>query len=206
MKTREEWLNAVAELMGPWFINLDKPLPAYRLTIGFPSTGSRGKRIGECWSASCSADGTHEILIRPDIDDPMEVAAILAHELIHAAVGLECGHKRPFAKVAKAIGLEGKMTATVAGEAFKRDAAPILAKVGPLPHARLTSGQSSGPKKQKGRLLKAECCHDDCGYTVRVTRKWVEEIGAPHCPKHGAMEVEGMDDFDEDDEVPEGEG
>ena len=206
MKTREEWLNEVARQMSPWFDNLGKSLPRYRLAIGFPSTGNRGKRIGECWSADCSADSTHEILIRPDLDDPVEVAAVLAHELIHAAVGLECGHKRPFAKVAKAIGLEGKMTATVPGEAFKQAVTPILANVGPLPHARLASGQSSGPKKQNARLLKAECCHDDCGYTVRVTRKWVTEVGAPHCPKHGAMEVEGFDDLDEDDEVPEGEG
>jgi hypothetical protein len=39
--------------------------------------------------------------------------------------------------------------------------------------------------------LKAEC--GDCGYTVRVTRKWVDDAGAPHCPKHGAMQVDGIE-------------
>ena len=194
--TREDWLTKIAERMAPWFSDLGCPLPRVRMAIGFPSTGSKGKRIGECWAGEASADGTHEILIRPDLDNPEEVAAVLAHELAHAAVGIKAGHGRPFAKVAKAIGLEGKMTATTAGEAFKRNVAPILADVGILPHARLGFGENSGPKKQKGRLLKAEC--QECGYTVRVTHKWVEEAGAPHCPKHGAMEVDGFDGEAED--------
>ena len=40
--------------------------------------------------------------------------------------------------------------------------------------------------KQTTRLLKCQC--DICGYTVRVTRKWLD-IGAPHCPDHGAMPI-----------------
>lgn len=52
------------------------------------------------------------------------------------------------------------------------------------------------PPKQSTRLIKATCCADAgegerCGYTVRVTRKWVDQLGAPHCPVHGAMEIEG---------------
>jgi hypothetical protein len=44
--------------------------------------------------------------------------------------------------------------------------------------------------------LKAES--GDCGYTVRVTRKWVDDAGAPHCPKHGAMQVDGIEAEDAD--------
>jgi hypothetical protein len=35
-------------------------------------------------------------------------------------------------------------------------------------------------KKRTTRLLKCEC--EACGYTARVTRKWVDEAGAPICP------------------------
>lgn len=191
-KTREGWLNEIAAGMAPWFAELDSPLPRYRIAIGFPSTGKRGKRIGECWDGEASADGTFEILIRPDQHEAMEVAAILAHELVHAAVGLECGHRGAFRRVALQIGLEGKMASTIAGETFKQRVLPLLADAGPLPHAALGFGASSAPPKQKARLLKAECA--ECGYTVRVTRKWVEEVGAPHCPLHGAMHVDGLDD------------
>src|SRR5262245_40096792 len=37
------------------------------------------------------------------------VAEILAHELVHAAVGVDQGHGPAFRKVANAIGLEGKL-------------------------------------------------------------------------------------------------
>ena len=197
-KTREDWLNALAEAMAPWFAELGCPLPRFRVAIGFPSTGRRGRRIGECWDGRASADSTFEIFIRPDLDDPMEIAATEAHELTHAAVGLDKKHGPAFRRVALAIGLTGKMNATVAGDAFKQRVAPILERLGPIPHARLSLGLSSGPKKQTTRLLKCEC--PTCGYTVRTARKWLEEMGAPHCPRHGAMraDVADLDMFDDE--------
>ena len=66
---RETWLNSVADHMAPWFADLGCPLPAYRVAIGFCSTGKRGRRIGECWDGRCSEDGRFEILIRIDQDD-----------------------------------------------------------------------------------------------------------------------------------------
>ncbi len=202
-ENREAWLNTVADCMAPWFADLGHPLPAYRLTIGFPSSGKRGRRIGECWDGSCSEDGSFEILIRPDQDDAVMVAGILAHELVHAAVGLEAGHGPKFRKVAVAIGLEGKMRSTVPGAAMVARIQSIIAKVGPLPHARLAfDGETSGPKRQTTRMLKCECL--ECGYTVRIARKWLE-VGVPHCPAHGPMQAEITDDdLTDDDKVPEG--
>lgn len=194
-RTREEWLNAVAEEMCDWFTSRGFAFPRLRMAIGFPSTGKRGKRIGECWDQSCSGDGVYEVLIRPDLEDPVTVAATLAHEIVHAVIGLEHQHKGPFRKLAVAIGLTGKMTATVPGPLFLEAVAPILASVGRLPHARLGFGNSTGPKKQTARLIKVECL--ECGYTVRVARKWLTEVGAPHCPEHGAMH------WDDDGEIPE---
>jgi hypothetical protein len=191
---RETWLNQVALKLAPAFAERGAPLPPrIRIAIGFPSTGARGKRIGECWDQTASRDGTFEIMIRPDIDDPHEAAAILAHELCHAAAGLKAGHGPAFRKVALAIGLEGKMKSTTAGEAFKTLAAPILAEVGPLPHARLDlSGLTTKPKKQAARMIKCTC--GTCGYVTRAARKWIDEKGAPHCPEHGAMTADLPDD------------
>jgi hypothetical protein len=77
------------------------------------------------WFFARSGDDHFEILVSPVIADSMRVAGILAHELIHASVGVEHGHKGPFRQMAKALGLEGKMTATTEGEAFKRLLTPI---------------------------------------------------------------------------------
>jgi hypothetical protein len=181
---RENWLSTLADMMAPAFATNGYELPKIRMAIGFPSTGRKGKRIGECWSGSASEDGTFEIMIRPDRHEPMDVAAILAHEIAHAAVGIPAGHGPKFRKCVKAIGLTGPMRSTTAGPEFVAWMEPVLRQLGPLPHARLGLGDSSGPKKQSTRMLKAVCQCDGCGYTVRLTKKWAE-IGAPICPVHG---------------------
>src|SRR3546814_3197387 len=86
---RESWLNRVAAGMAPLFEALDAPLPdRVRVAIGFTSRGAKAKAIGECWDNCLSADGHFEIFIRPDLahapdDMPAQIAAILAHELVH---------------------------------------------------------------------------------------------------------------------------
>src|SRR5471032_1834302 len=172
-QNREAWLNHVAQRMAPLFAALGAPLPdRVRIAIGFTSTGKRSKRIGECWDNRCSADGHFEIFIVPNLAEspdmmPLQVAAILAHELVHAAVGIPAGHGPAFRRVAKGIGLAGKMTATVSGPKFEASIAPILAGAGPLPHGRLNTGRqreeddssegeprTTGPKKQTKRHIK----------------------------------------------------
>ncbi|WP_030538623.1 transcription elongation protein SprT [Sphingobium sp. DC-2] len=200
---RESWLNRVALGMASLFAALDAPLPArVRVAIGFTSRGAKGKAIGECWDNRRSADGHFEIFIRPDLAHapdamPAQIAAILAHELVHTAVGIPAGHGKAFKRVAVGLGLVGPMRATTPGEAFLMAVTPILDAAGPLPHARLdTAGETTAPKKQTTRLLKCECA--TCGYTVRTTRKWLEQAGAPLCPieGHGPMQHDPLDDDD----------
>ena len=187
---REAWLHAVAAGLAEPFKRFGHPIQAkVRLTCGFPSVrgiAAKNQRIGECWSNTRSGDDHFEILVSPVIADSMRVAGILAHELIHASVGVEHGHKGPFRQMAKALGLEGKMTATTEGDAFKRLLAPILEAVGPYPHAELHA-MTNGRKKQVARLIKCECA--ECGYVARVARQWIDDQGAPHCPAHGEMTV-----------------
>ena len=128
----------------------------------------------------------------------MRVAGVTGHEVIHTTVGLEVGHKGPFKRLALAIGLTGRMTATTEGEDFIRTFTPILEDLGPYPHAALDARNrlqkpepgeaplSSGPKTQSTRLHKVMCRH--CGYVARVTMKWLNE-GMPVCPivGHGSM-------------------
>ena len=132
---RESWLNRVAIGMGPLFKALDAPLPSrVRVAIGFTSRGAKGKAIGECWDNRRSGDGHFEIFIRPDLAHapdamPAQIAAILAHELVHAAVGIAAGHGRAFKRVAVGLGLVGPMRATTPGGAFLSAIAPILSLI-----------------------------------------------------------------------------
>jgi hypothetical protein len=101
-------------------------------------------------------------------------------------VGIEHGHKKPFRRVAVALGLEGKTTETNAGEALQGRLRVLTGKIGDYPHAKLTFKKR---KTQSTRMLKVLCPDPACGYQVRTTRKWIE-IGTPTCPCGNKMELE----------------
>lgn len=185
--TREEWLqNAIAKLRVDFASHGASYPENLRVSVGWPGgRGSRLKTIGEYWQARASADEVPCIFISPILGEPIRALDVLVHELIHAAKP-NAGHGKEFKRLALALGLEGKMTATIAGERLKQRLNTLLAELGPYPHAELKPSQRPG-KSQTTRLLKAECA---CGYTCRVTKKWAD-IGAPICPTcMDSMEVE----------------
>ena len=178
--TRDEWLAAATEGLRADFEAARSPIPEkIRSSFGFPHGGGGGKRktIGQHWDAKQIGDGIGQIYISPTLDDPIEILATLVHELVHAAVGSECGHKGEFKRSAQAIGLVGKMTATTAGETLTARLSALADDLGPLPHSKLTPNSR---KKQGTRMLKAECV--PCEYIVRLTRKMIDQHGCPICP------------------------
>ena len=187
MVTRENYLKSATAIMAPWFDAQGHPLPSVRVSVGIPAGGKGGKlkRIGECWSPLASADKTTEVFICPSQSNAVDVLAILVHELVHAAVGLEHGHKGAFKRVAIALGLEGKMTSTKAGAALTDRLNAIVTKLGAYPHAALNTALS-GRKKQSTRMIKLTC--DDCGWTCRTAQKNVD-AGLPICHCGGSINV-----------------
>jgi len=195
--SRESWLRAAAKELTEYFKICGLVIPEnIRFAIAFPSTGRRGARIGECWHSSTSEDGNYEIIIRADIADPVEVLGVLVHELIHAVLPIDAGHGKIYKDAAIKVGLEGKMRHAMPSQLLRPRLVALAETLGALPHARLNIDRgrdnkpADQPKKQKARLLKAECSGEGCGYTVRITAKWVDDIGAPLCPKHGAMTID----------------
>lgn len=175
-KHRESWLDAATSLLRPLFKAAGIYPHPLRVSCGWPGGGTRS-RIGECWSQTCSAKGATEIFISPVVAKPVDVLDILVHELVHAIVGVEHGHKGPFRKLAIAVGLTGKMTATVASPELKKQLKSIAKKLGPYPHSELSR---SDRKKQTTRMIKCEC--GKCGYVCRTTRTWLDLLGPPICP------------------------
>jgi len=191
-QTREEWLVAAVAALAPLFSALEETLPEVRVSVGWPGgNGRKNSVIGQCWSTKVAADSVSQLFISPVLDDAVRVLDVLAHELIHAIDDCQSGHKGRFAKIAKALGLTGKMTATVAGDDLKAKLEEIAAELGAYPHAALVNpGQGAdGPKKQTTRMMKVECA-EGSGYKARMTRQWLEEYGAPFCPCHNEQMLE----------------
>jgi hypothetical protein len=180
LTTREAWLTHFAEkYLWPRIEVAGGQRPQkYRVSVGFPKgrRGGKGHSIGQCWSQEVSADQTCEIFVSPELDAEQAVA-VLAHETIHASVGVQCGHRAPFKKLALAIGLSGPMRATVPTAEFEKTIRTWIAVESTYPHAPLSA--STSPTRPGSRLLKV-CC-EGCGYTVRVTRQWLN-IASPLCP------------------------
>jgi len=181
------------------FAAVKRPLPPkVHVSCGFPSVralSARNRAIGECWQRNASSDGNNHIFVSPTIasSDPVRVLDTLVHELVHAAVNIP-GHRGAFKQTAVALGLEGKMTATRAGDELKKALTAVVRELGPYPHATLDPLKRP-TKKQTTRMLKLACIKD--GYTVRTTQKWLEDMGAPICPCGREFTAEMKDDDDD---------
>jgi len=175
--TREEWLNVMAtELKKTVFKQsgfiLD--LKKVKISCGYPSTGAKGKRIGECHGSS--NNGSNEIFIHPRLEKSNDVSGVLAHELIHAYDDCKNGHGPAFRKIAIAIGLEGKMTATTVSDALMETINKIVKKIGKYPHKKLSNANK---KKQTTRMIKVVCSNCNI-YHVRMSRT-MYEMAKPNC-------------------------
>ncbi len=183
---RELWLYSIADALYPKFGELSfTNRPTVRIGVGYPTTGARGKAIGQCHDSCLSRDKVHEIIISPRLDDSTEVAGVVAHELCHAYLQSyfpeeDCGHGNKFKKLATALGLTGKMRSTVPGDAFKRFLRPVLEPIGEYPHGALEGGATTSKRKVQSTRLKKVVC-PSCDYTMRVTQKWID-TAIPKCP------------------------
>ena len=75
---REEWLTAALEEIRPIFDAAGHPLPAHiRVSVGFPLTFKRTRKMGEAYPAASSGDQTVEVLIAPTVDDNWKVFSTL---------------------------------------------------------------------------------------------------------------------------------
>jgi hypothetical protein len=203
--TREGWLEDAVDRLRPDFITgitaqarnnrwagTQTALPeTVRVSIGFPSKNALGRRnrsIGQCWDGAAAGDSIAQVYISPLLEDPVEVLAVLVHELVHAAIGCRHGHKAPFKRAALRMGLEGKMTATTAGAELRVRLAELADALGEFPHSKLSP--TTPDKKQTTRLLKVACLHCEPNYIARVTQKMLDAHGAPICPGCMAIMIE----------------
>lgn len=195
--TREGFLEFAATMLAP-IVSEAYGLPldpkTLKLSCGFPSKGALAQRkrsVGECWPAA-AGDGLTHILISPLVKTPTDVLAILLHEMIHAADANVNGHKGPFTRACRAIGLDGKPTSTYPSDALSGLLQALGEAFGEYPHPGLTAG-GKGHTPQSTRMLKIVC--PSCGLIVRAARKSIEDKGLPtHCDEEMQFETKEEDD------------
>jgi hypothetical protein len=182
-RTREEWLIAAVDALNhEVFGEHEVKMPQVRVSVGFP--GGHGKKtgvVGQCWATGATEDGRPAIFIHPTLSDRVEILAVLSHEMIHAWNDCADGHRGAFAKMFRLVGLVGKTTMSEPGEELERKLKGIIKVLGAYPHSAMKKGHQGPQKKQKTRMLKVVCMDEECGVSIRMTRKWLDEVGAPTC-------------------------
>ena len=185
---RETWLqSAIDEMDKVFFMENGYELPnQLGVSCGFPR--ARANAIGQCWNPASAKDKTTHMFICPSLDDPISVLATLLHEMIHASVGTEVGHKGIFRKLVKEFGLAGKMTATFAevGSPLEQTLLDMSARLGEYPHSGMFKNAArSGPKKEVWVRLVSPV---DSDYKVAILPSVMDTMGAPVDPWGNDME------------------
>jgi len=150
---------------------LDRPVPY--VSVGWPK-GARGKAIGQCWLGGVDGERAH-LFLSPVLEDGCRVLDVLLHEIVHDLVGNVHGHKKPFGRLARACGLEGRLTATVAGEDLRAKLETIVKRLGHYPHIPLAD--TTGAGRQKCRQRKWVC--PSCGQIIRAASDDLEVTCVP---------------------------
>lgn len=193
---RETWLEIMTnEFVIPHFTEsgypyLELSTQPIKFSVSFiegTRSSKKNKTIGAHYSHHFSKGKEQHILIHPSLEDGVRVVDVLIHELIHAQLPIDAGHGKQFREVALAVGLTGKMTATVATPELKEKIEKWVKKVGEYPHSSFDVSKS---KKQTTRMLKVMCVsqYTECGggnYKARMSRKLIENFGCPVCPNCG---------------------
>jgi hypothetical protein len=184
-KTREEWLEAAVEVFRPridstpWKFMLP---PKVRVSIGFPPKGAMSKKrkcLGVCTCRNATADHIPQIYLNPvitEVGGENGFLSVLIHELVHAC-GIE-NHGKDFKRMGEYLGLEAPMRSSTASHWLQDDLKDIINELGDFPHAPVIPALQFA-KPDKCRIHK--CSYTDCGYTVRVAKKWIE-VALPVCP------------------------
>jgi hypothetical protein len=187
---REQWLMSAVDHLVPLFERSGYSVPIVKVSVGFPSTGAKGRHLGQCWSTKSAVDGVNQIFIAPHLKTPFDFLDTLVHELVHAVDNCESGHGEGFKKIALDVGLKGPMRSAGAGEHLKQDLIRITERLGVFPHGRLNLPIATSQKAAK--RPGAVCAK--CGYEIVMLRKHLH-LGPPICPKD-MEEMEATGEWD----------
>jgi hypothetical protein len=164
-RLREAWLERAASFLVDYMVQYGLPRTAVRVSCGWPSRGGLAARvavIGQCFPPTVCRDGIPQVFVSPRIEDSLQVLGVLLHELVHAAIGCQFGHRKAFSQAARRVGLAGPPTATTIGDRLRPVLERFVAATGSYPHAAI---QLQVTHRVGSRLRLYEC---QCASPIKV--------------------------------------
>lgn len=178
-RSREEWLAEAVRAMDAEVLakHPHGRMPAeWRVSVGEPQR----KVIGRAWT------GGH-IFVMATLEEPVQVLGVLLHEMIHQAVGLKHKHKGPFAQLARAVGLQGRLTAThvAEGSELHEYLSKLAMRLGPYDHKAMACTRRAG--SGGGGWLRYQSPTNP-SYRILISPVQLMEHGPPNDPWGHEME------------------
>jgi hypothetical protein len=179
---REAWLNRMAEMLRPWFREHGYRIHG-QMTVTMSTMLTR--RLGFCTAKTQNEKGeiSHIFVTAYEdgqMSDPVEVAGVLVHEIIHALMPSGTVHGKAFAEACKALGLEKREkwnTTPMAG--LRAHLTALVNALPPLPRHGLKTPYK-GPRSGGGNgTFKFQC--DDCKTTMYIKYTSLTKAGTPCC-------------------------
>ena len=130
-----DWLSKGMEILRCDFEQIGYKVPAeIPVVVKFPTKqGVSIGWLGQCqWRNDVDGNPAYKILINPTLDGTTALD-VLTHEMVHAAVGSECGHSEQFNEIAAAIGLDDTGVMAGAEEVLLKRLRDIQEILGPYP-------------------------------------------------------------------------
>ncbi len=135
------------------------------------------RRLSESLLPEHSSDGTAEIAISPEVDDPPHVAALLLHELVHLTTRRP-SHDQVFQRVARSLGFVAPFPDAVAGPELAGVLNTHCVKLGPYPHGKMECPPPA--RTYAPRVCKLVC--EQCPYFTWTTTCCFRSAPPPeHC-------------------------
>ncbi len=142
-ETREKWLETAIKKLTPIFTEAGLALPK---RIDVLCDRERNLKLfgllrGMCWADLIDYPDSATIWISHflrSVRGKDGILAVLIHELVHAAVGIKCGHRKMFKCAIRKVGLvERKDGSDYAGKKLCTKLKSIADKLGPIPCSEL---------------------------------------------------------------------
>ena len=208
IQTHETFITQVAALVSDRLSPADRAVLArIKLVYGAGENGVRGVTYYRKWQNGQTEPAPFVEVGAFAEQDWVQLAGTTLHELAHVLAGWGSGHGSNWKEAADRCGLRralagGQSYSLATFDPTLRFAIAALQKpTDGTPNASSLAGRGFLPRpcgqgigtrggKSRGRgsgsrLNKVTC--PACGYLARVTRKWLDKSGPPHCPEHGAM-------------------
>lgn len=211
--THEDFIRSVVGIVQEFAPQYARQIGGIKLVYGSGPRGVRGICYYDRWQNGEPKPAPLVEIAAFGEESWIQLAGTTIHELGHVIAGSLAGHSKEWKDKCAEIGLVGIKAAGADYrmgnfdpdiwreiDALQKpdDGAPVgsisgmngfsgmnIKRVGGCSQGIGTRGGTSRGAGSGSRMKKVVCAHEGCGYTLRTTRVWLDNLGPPICPCDG---------------------